>query len=64
MSDSKLLKIYLDNCNAIYKRAGDGLHVITTPEDDYYYNTFEDMISDIKYTISQWKLENIEINTL
>ncbi len=64
MSNNKLLEIYLDNCNAIYSRTGDGLHVISTPEDDYFYSTFEDMISDIKYTLTQWKLENIVINAL
>ena len=64
MSNNKLLELYLDNCNAMYKKTGDGLHVISTPEDDYFYSTFDEMISDIKYTVSQWELENIAINTL
>jgi len=59
MNDSKLLKIYLDTIGAKVRFCSGGLHVISTPEDDYYYSTFEEMISDIKYTISQWKLEQI-----
>ena len=43
----------------MYYRTGDGLHVISTPEDDYFYSTFADMIADIKYTIDQWKKENL-----
>ena len=61
MSNKKLLALYLDNCNAIYYRTGDGLHAIETIEDTYYYLTFSDMISDIKYTLQQWELENIEL---
>lgn len=59
MSNNKLLELYLNNCNAMYYRTGDGLHVISTPEDDYFYSTFADMIADIKYTVEQWKKENL-----
>lgn len=59
MSNNKLLEIYLDNCNAIYRRTGDGLHVIETPEDTFYYSSYEEMIKDIQYTILQWQLENL-----
>lgn len=61
MSNKKLLALYLDNCNAIYYRTGEGLHVIETIEDTYYYTTYADMISDIKYTLEQWEIENIEL---
>lgn len=61
MSNKKLLALYLDNCNAIYYRTGEGLHAIGTIEDTYYYTTYADMISDIKYTLEQWKIENIEL---
>lgn len=59
MSNNKLLEIYLNNCNAIYRRTGDGLHAIETPEDTFYYSSYEEMIKDIQYTILQWQLENL-----
>lgn len=59
MSNNKLLELYLDNCNAIYRRTGAGVHVIETPEDTFFYSSYEEMIKDIKYTLSQWKLEQL-----
>lgn len=60
MSDNKLLNIYLDFTGGLFRRDRNGLYIIELPEDTFFYNTYAEMIRDIKYTILQWELENIE----
>ena len=53
MNELPVVERYLDGCNAIFTMVG-GKYVISTPEDNYEYDTYEEMVADIEATVREW----------
>lgn len=53
MNEIPVVERYLDGCNAIFTMV-DGKYVISTPEDNYEYDTYDEMVADIEATVAEW----------
>ena len=60
MSDSKLLKIYLDIVSGVIRYKSGGLIAVEYPGDIDIYDSYSDLIASIKYTLKELKNENME----
>lgn len=60
MSDSKLLKIYLDIVSGVIRYKSGGLIAVEYPSDIDIYDSYSDLIASIKYTLKELKNENME----
>lgn len=60
MSDSKLLKIYLDIVSGVIRYKSGGLIAVEYPCGIDIYDSYSDLIASIKYTLKELKNENME----
>ena len=56
--DASIIDTYLEHANVLIHDGG--AWSIEAPEDTYEYDTFQEMLQDIIYTVYQWMDENAE----
>lgn len=59
LNESPILERYLNGCHAIFTII-DGKYIIMTPEENYEYDTFAEMMKDIEYTVNEWDRLDVE----
>jgi hypothetical protein len=60
MSDNKLLRLYLDIISGKIRYCANDIITVEYPGNVDIYDNYPELIASVKYTIKEWKNENME----